>query len=49
MLTLGTSHRTALAARALEKTAEVKTLIKGASIYLPNDKTIQGEMEALGP
>ena len=41
-------YRTALASRALGKTADVKTLIKAASIYLPHDETVQAERRALG-
>ena len=36
-------YRTALAAREMGKKADVKTLIKAASIYLPRDETVQKE------
>jgi len=39
--------RTALASRALGKTADVKTLIKAAAIYLPHDEVVQAEKRAL--
>lgn len=36
-------YRTALAAREMGKEADVKTLIRAASIYLPHDETVQRE------
>lgn len=41
-------YRTALASRKLGKTADVKTLIKAAAIYLPFDEDVQAERRALG-
>lgn len=40
-------YRTALASRALGKTADVRTLIKAAAIYLPHDTVVQAESRAL--
>ena len=40
-------YRTALASRALGKEADVKTLIKAAAVYLPDDQTVQAEKRAL--
>lgn len=40
-------YRTALASRALGKTADVKTLIKAAAIYLPDDQAVLAERRAL--
>ena len=40
-------YRTALASRALGKEADVKTLMKAASVYLPDDQTVQAEKRAL--
>ena len=40
-------YRTALASRALGKNADVKTLVKAAAIYLPNDAVVQAEKRAL--
>lgn len=40
-------YRTALASRALGKVADVKTLMKAAAVYLPNDEVVQKEMRAL--
>lgn len=40
-------YRTALASRALGKVADVKTLMKAAAVYLPQDEIVQKEMRAL--
>ena len=40
-------YRTALASRALGKTADVKTLMKAAAVYLPRDEIVQKEVKAL--
>lgn len=40
-------YRTALAARALGKEADVKTLIKAAALYLPNDEAAQANSKAI--
>ena len=40
-------YRTALAAKALGKEADVKTLIKAAALYLPNDESVQADSKAL--
>ena len=40
-------YRTALAAREMRKEADVKTLIKAASVYLPHDETVQREKAIL--
>ena len=40
-------YRTALASRALGKEADVKTLIKAAAVYLPDDQTVQAEKRTL--
>ena len=39
--------RTALAAREMGKMADVKTMIKAASVYLPHDETVQAENRKL--
>ncbi|KAL6719016.1 hypothetical protein ACLMJK_003251 [Lecanora helva] len=46
-LTLIVLLQTAVAARALGKTADVATLIKAAALYLPNDCTIQDELRLI--
>ena len=40
-------YRTALASRALGKEADVKTLIRAAAVYLPDDHLVQAEKMAL--
>lgn len=40
-------YRTALASRALGKVADVKTLMKAAAVYLPQDENVQKELRAL--
>ena len=40
-------YRTALASRAMGKEADVKTLVKGAALYLPNDPVVQADCKAL--
>ncbi len=40
-------YRTALASRALGKVADVKTLMKAAAVYLPQDEIVQREMRDL--
>ena len=40
-------YRTARASRALGKVADVRTLMKAAALYLPQDETVQEEMRAL--
>ena len=40
-------YRTALASRVLGKVADVKTLMKAAALYLPQDDIVQREMRAL--
>ncbi len=40
-------YRTALASRALGKVADVKTLMKAAAVYLPQDEIVQKEMRDL--
>lgn len=40
-------YHTALASRALGKEADVKTLIKAAAVFLPDDQTVQAEKRAL--
>ena len=40
-------YRTALASRAMGNEADVKTLIKVAALYLPNDPVVQADCKAL--
>ena len=40
-------YRTALAARAIGKVADVRTLIRAAAVYLPNDETVQLEKQKI--
>lgn len=40
-------YRTALASRAMGKEADVKTLVKGAALYLPDDPVVQADCKAL--
>ena len=40
-------YRTALAAREMGKEADVRTLIRAASVYLPHDETVQREKAKL--
>ena len=40
-------YRTAMASKKLGKTADVRTLMRAANVYLPNDQAVQKELTAL--